>query len=62
MNYYATLYKDDYNPDNIKVHIHVIEGIYELNFVQKARRVGDVNITENKFLKHESIRSNQRRH
>jgi hypothetical protein len=52
MNYYANFYNDDYNPEDIKIHMHVIEGIYELNFVQKARRVGDVNITENKFLKH----------
>ena len=52
MNYYAKLYKDDYNLDDIEVHIQIIEGIYESNLRQKARVIGDVNITENSFCKY----------
>jgi len=52
MNYYAKLYNDNSNPDDIKIHISVIEGIYESNFRQKARVVGDVNITDNSFCKY----------
>jgi hypothetical protein len=52
MNYYAKIYNDDYNPDDIKVHISIIEGIYEVNLRQKARVIGDVNITENTFCKY----------
>ena len=47
MNYYAKLYSDD-----VYVHISVIEGIYYSHLKQKARVVGDVNITENKFCKY----------
>lgn len=51
MNYYAKLYTDEYYPDNIKVYISVIEGIYEIDTQQKARDVCSVNITENKIYK-----------
>jgi hypothetical protein len=56
MNYYAKLYTDEYypdniNPDDIKVYISVIEGIYEIDTQQKARVVCTVNITENKIYK-----------
>jgi len=56
MNYYAKLYTDYYypdniNPDDIKVYISVIEGIYEIDTQQKARVVCTVNITENKIYK-----------
>ena len=50
MNYYAKLYSDD-----VYVHISVIEGIYYSHLKQKARVVGDVNITENKFCKYVSL-------
>jgi hypothetical protein len=52
MNYYAKLYTDDYYPENIKLYISVIEGIYETNGNQKARVVGIINITENTFCKY----------
>ena len=52
MNYYAKLYTDEYYPDNIKVYISVIEGIYETNGNQKARVVGIINMTENTFCKY----------
>jgi hypothetical protein len=51
MNYYAELYNDDSNPDNIKVHVFVVEGIYEANGMQKARVIGNLNITDNRFYK-----------
>ena len=51
MNYYVTLYNDDTNPDNIKVHVFVVEGIYEVNGLQKARDIGNINITDNRFTK-----------
>jgi len=52
MNYYAILYTDNYIPDNIKIHISVIEGIYDSNLRQKARVIGNINITDNIFYKH----------
>jgi hypothetical protein len=52
MNYYAKLYTDDYYLDNIKVYIHVIEGIYQTDTRQKTRVVCSVNITENKICKY----------
>ena len=51
MNYYAKVYRDDSDLNNIKTYIQVIEGIYEVNNNQKARRVCSVNITENKICK-----------
>jgi len=51
MNYYATLYNDDSNPNNVKVHVFVVEGIYEVNGLQKARVIGNINITDNRFTK-----------
>jgi hypothetical protein len=51
MNYYATLYNDELNPDHIKVHVFVVEGIYEANGRQKARVIGNLNITDNRFYK-----------
>ena len=52
MNYYGKIYNDDYNPDNIQIHITIVEGIYESQFRQKARKIGDVNISENSFCKY----------
>ena len=52
MNYYAKIYNDNYNINNIKKHISIIEGIYEANLRQKARVIGDMNITDNKFCKY----------
>lgn len=51
MNYYAELYNDDLNPNNVKVHIFIVEGIYEVNGRQKARVIGNLNITDNRFYK-----------
>ena len=51
MNYYAELYNDEYIPDNVKMHFFVIEGIYEANGRQKARVIGNLNITDNIFYK-----------
>jgi hypothetical protein len=52
MNYYAKIYYDDYDSNNIKTHLHIIEGVYEVNSYQKARVIGDINITENRFIKY----------
>ena len=52
MNYYAKIYYDDYDSNNIKTHLHIVEGVYEVNAHQKARVIGDVNITENTFIKY----------
>ena len=51
MIYSATLYTDDYNPDDIKVHMSVIE-LYETTTQQKARIICDVNITDNTVCKY----------
>jgi len=51
MNYYAKLYNDDYNPDDIKVHLSVIE-VYETTITTKARIICDVNITDNTMCKY----------
>ena len=51
MNYYARLYTDDYNPEDIKVHMSVIE-VYETTMQQKARIICDVNITDNTVCKY----------
>ena len=51
MNYYAELYNDEYIPDNVKMHFFVVEGIYEANGQQKARVIGNLNITDNIFYK-----------
>jgi hypothetical protein len=48
MNYYAKLYNDDYEPNNIKVHMSILE----THLTQKARVIGDLNITENSFCKY----------
>lgn len=52
MNYYANLYYDDYNSNDIKTHISIVEGIYQVDGHQKVRVIGDVNITENMFIKY----------
>jgi len=52
MNYYGKIYRDDFYPDNIKTYIQIIEGIYEVNNHTKARSIGCINITENKFIKY----------
>jgi hypothetical protein len=59
MNYYANLYTDEYDPDNVKVHIYVIEVVnsyvieaYETTIHQKARVVCDVNITDSTLCKY----------
>lgn len=54
MNYYARLYNvlnDDYTPDYTKRHVFIVEGMYEVNLRQKARVIGDINITDNSFFK-----------
>jgi hypothetical protein len=51
MNYYARLYLDDYNPENIKIHISVLE-VYEIAMQEKARVLCDVNITDNTLCKY----------
>jgi hypothetical protein len=48
MNYYAKLYNDDYEPNNIKVHMSIVEA----HLTQTARVIGDLNITENSFCKY----------
>ena len=47
MNFYGKIYNDGEN-----THISVIEGLYYLTLLPKARVIGDINITENKFCKY----------
>lgn len=51
MDYYASLYRDDSNPDDIKIHIFVLE-LYEIAMQEKARVLCDVNITDNTVCKY----------
>jgi len=52
MNYYANMYSDTSNPEDIQIHISIIEGIYEGQNHQKARVIGDVNISKSSFSKY----------
>ena len=52
MNYYANMYSDTSNPEDVEVHIRIVEGIYESQNHQKARVIGDVNITQSRFSKY----------
>jgi hypothetical protein len=47
MNYYGKLYSDG----NI-VHISLVEGLYYIGSVTKARVIGDLNLTERKMIKY----------
>ena len=51
MNYYARLYLDDYNPEDIKIHLYVLE-VYEIAMQEKARVLCNVNITDNTLYKY----------
>lgn len=48
MNYYAKLYNDDYDLNNITIYVIVVEEHLD----QKARVIGVVNIIENSFCKY----------
>jgi hypothetical protein len=47
MNYYGKLYHDGND-----IHITIIEGIYESHLRQKARVLGDINISNSTFCKY----------
>lgn len=46
MQLYGKIYTDGTN-----IHIQIIEGVYYTSLVPKAREVGDIDITDNKFCK-----------
>jgi hypothetical protein len=47
MNYYGKRYYDDND-----IHITIIEGIYESHLQQKARIIGNINISNSTFCKY----------
>jgi hypothetical protein len=46
MQLYGKIYIDGNN-----IHIQIIEGIYYISLIPKAREVGDIDISDNKFCK-----------